>query len=776
MTESTESDFLSADSLELFRYVDMLLRRRRIIIACLLLSVLTGVLLTLMTQPVYTATVLLHIEPDPMRLLGMDDYLGAERVDDDFYETQFQLIQSRSLAQRVIERQGARFRPGELGLTEGETHTSGTLRWLTALPGRSFAALRRLLGTAPPGESALEVADPSLTENPYEREIRSLLDHLAVDPVRGTRLAEISWRSTDPVAAASMTNTIAATYIEMNLEARYETAEQASQFLTLEIERLQGEIADLEAQVQRSGAERDVASLSERLSSVQQRMADLGSQHAEAQTERALKQMSHERLLNPDAPSPPEVIANPVVSRLKAELATLQQQYAEMSSRFTDEWPAMQQLVSQMRDVERRSETEEALIVAGLIDTARQEYEDALLRERSIGDLLDQQTAEATAMSRNLAALSSTQLDLENKTNLLETLLTRRSETGVNARLQGMRISNIRVVDEATVPRSPSHPNVPLYLVVFAVLGLILGVTIAYVQDRMDNTLRSAEDIEYQIRLPSLGLVPSLDSLANGNRRGLGWGSRQPYEYGYTAGNGSYSETISINANPELVTLEHPRSAFAEAYRGLRTGVLLSRAGEPPRTILMTSSEPREGKTTSAINLAVSLAQAGKVVLLVDADMRRPRLHKVLDVDGSHGLSHLLTGSGAVEQAFRPTKVDRLWLLPSGPRPPNPAELLTSEHMENLIEGVARAFNVVIIDSPPVMATVDPLIIAPLVDSVLLVVRGGVTPSPLVERTCRKIEGVNGNLIGVVLNNVLPEGGTYYGYRPRRASAEGRSN
>jgi capsular exopolysaccharide synthesis family protein len=768
MNENTDPVRFTAESLDLLRYIDILLQRSRVIVICLLLALLTGILAILLTQPVYKATVLLHIEPDSMKVLGFDDLLNGETVDDQFYQTQFQLIQSRSLAQRVIERQGVLGQPGMLGPAEGASEESGIIRWLTSLPGRSFAALRRLAGTSPPAGQESDAASSQPVADPYEVAIRSLLGNMAVEPVRNTRLARISWSSTDPTTAASVANAITATFIEMNLEARYETAEQASQFLSLEIERLQAEIADLENRVQQAGTERDVASLSERLSSVQERMADLSGQHAEAQTERALKQMSLERLQTPDSPSPPEVISNPAVSRLKGELASLQQQYTEMSARFTDEWPAMQQLLGQMRDIEGRIESEEALIIGGLVDTARQEYEEALLRERSLRDLLDQQTAEAMDLSRDLAALGNTQLDLQNKQSLLETLLARRSETGVNARLQGMRTSNIRVVDEATVPTFPSHPNIPLYLVVSAGLGLLLGIGIALVQDRLDNTLKNAEDIEYQIRLPSLGLVPSLDSLTNGHRKGLGWGRSHAYEYSYTAGNGGYTAQISEDAHPELVSLEHPRSALAEAFRGLRTGVLLSRAGEPPKTIVMTSSEPREGKTTSAVNLAISLAQAGKVVLLVDADMRRPRLHKVLGVDGSHGLSHLLTGSSSVENSFRPTKVDRLWLLPSGPRPPNPAELLASKHMQDLIEGVSRAFNVVIFDTPPVMATVDPLIIGPLVDAVLLVVNGGVTPSPMVERTCRKIEQVNGNLIGVVLNNVLPEGSTYYGYRPVR--------
>jgi len=768
MTESTESVAFSTESLDLFRYVDILVRRRRVIIVCLLLSILTGVLAILLMQPVYTATVLLHIEPDAMKLLGFDDLLNAERIDADFYQTQFQLIQSRSLAQRVIEREGFLAQPGAGGEADSTSQASGILRWVTSLPGQTLATLRRLVGTGPPAEQDGDSTYPQLADDPFELAIRSLLNNMSVEPVRNTRLARISWSSTDPIQAASIANAITSTYIDMNLEARYETAEQASQFLTLEIERLQAEIAELEARVQQAGTERDVSSLSESLSTVQQRMGDLSTQHAEAQTERALTQMSLERLQNPDSPSPPEVMASPVVSRLKAELETLEQQHTDMSTRFTDEWPPMQQLIGQMRDVESRIEAEEALIIGGLIDTARQEYEEALLRERSLRDLLDRQTAEAMDLSKDLASLGNTQLDLDNKQNLLETLLARRSETGVNARLQGMRTSNIRVVDEATVPAFPSHPNIPMYLLVATGFGLMLGIGIALVQARMDNTLKSAEDIEYQIRLPSLGLVPSLESLTNGHRRGLGWGQARTYEYAYTSGNGGYTAAISKDAHPELVTLEHPRSALAEAYRGLRTGVLLSRAGEPPRTLAMTSSEPREGKTTSAVNLAISLAQAGKVVLLVDADMRRPRLHKVLGVSGVHGLSHLLTGSSSVESAFRPTKVDRLWLLPSGPRPPNPAELLTSEHMQNLVDSVSRAFNVVIFDTPPVMATVDPLIIAPMVDAVLLVVNGGVTPSPVVERTCRKIERVNGKLIGVVLNNVLPEGSSYYGYRPVR--------
>lgn len=759
------------EGLDLREYWDVIVRRRRVILGCAVLVALAGLIMSLLIRPVYTATATLQIEQDSPSILGFETLFSERTYYDDFFDTQVQIIRSRSLAERVIDREALMQNPQALGLrSDSAGVVVGTV---TGWIGDAVIRVRELIGTATPPIERRGASGPDREREEEEalrsRAVQALTSGISVRPVEGTHLAHLSWSGSHPVTAATVTNAIVDVYIDMSLEAKYDAAEEASQFLTEAIERLESEIAELQSEMQRFGSERDIVSLNDRQTTVQQRLADLSTQHSQAQTERMLKQMEYERLTGSDPVLPPDAIANnPRIGQLEAEYRQLEQQYSEMSVRFTDEWPEMERLRDQMEAVQDRIEAEKQRVVDSLAETARQAYESALLREENLKQALDQQKREAMNLSRDLTSLENTRLTLQTKQQTLQQLLTRQSETGVSARLQGMRTSSIRRVDEARPPASPSHPDIPLNVGVASILGLLLGLGIAFVQDRLDNTLHTPDDVEHRIRLPNLGLVPALSSVTNGNRR-LHGGYAYEYAHDYGDEDGEYTQAIDGEARPELITLEHPRSALAEAYRNLRTGVLLSRAGGHPKTIMVTSTEPQEGKTTSSLNLALSLAQAGKRVLIVDGDMRRPSLHRLLNVDSTRGLTHYLTGGATLEEAAQPVgRLQGLWLMPAGPRPPNPAELLTSDRMVGLLEEAAKKFDLVIIDTPPVMAAVDPLIIAPEVDGVLMVIKGGATPSPIVERACRKIEGVRGRFLGALLNHVVPEKVPYYRYGERR--------
>ena len=586
-------------------------------------------------------------------------------------------------------------------------------------------------------------------------------------------MLRVSWTATNPGLAQRVTNGIAQAYIDINLEAKFATAEQATQFLAAEIERLRREIAEAQAELQRYGSERDIISLDERQDTVTQALGDLSAEYTRTQTDRVQKQTLYEQLRNSDPASIPDVFTNALVQRLKSDFAGMQQRYSEMSRRFTEDWPEMQRLRAQMTELEGRISTEEQRVFDVLVSSARGSYQTALDQEAQISSLLEQRRSETMMLNRDLSTYRALQVEIDGNNDLLESLLERQSETGVTARLQGMRTSNIRVVDPAAIPLYPYKPNIKMNLMFAAVIGLFLGVGLAFFLDYMDNTLKTPEDIEARIGVPSLGLILSLESLRNARRGSAG--------YGYTYGPGDYTEPLDGEAAVEFVTLEHPRSAMAEAYRGLRTAVLLSSPGSPPKTVLVTSAVQGEGKTTSALNLAISLAQVGKKVLMVDADLRRPRVHRCLDIDADRGLVHFLTGSRTqLKEVVQKTKVKNLWAIPCGPTPPNPAELLASERTSSLFETLDKAFDAVIIDTAPVLAVVDPLVLAPWVDGVILVARGGMTPYPVVERARKKIEDVHGRVLGVLLNNVeLDETGYYgyyksYGYRARKVGAQER--
>lgn len=758
MGPSTDNSF-DPGELHLRAYWDVVVARRRVVLACTLGLALFLLVLGLLTRPVYQASTTLQIEPDAPKILSFDNLLQADTTTDAFYQTQYRLIESRSVAQRVIETQGLLDGDG----SDGPGFVSKSIGFIASVPSRMLMLVRSVIGTAPP-EIDTEALVVEYIDERYTRAINDFLSRLQVQPIRNTRLVAISWKDHDPVLASRITNAIAETYIDINLEAKFETTEQAGQFLSSEIERLRSEIDTSEAELQRYGNERDIISLDERQDTVTQALADLSAEYTRAQTDRVQKQTYFEQLQNADPSSIPEVFSNALVQRLKADYAGLQQQYSEMSRRFTDDWPDMQRLRGQMEELEGRIAEQEQSIAAGLVRSARANYDSAVEQENRISGLLEDQRAEAMTLNRNLATYRALQLEIDSNNALLESLLERQSETGVSARLQGMRTSNIRVVDPATVPLAPSAPRLRLNFILGLLGGLALGIGAAFAQEYLDNTLKSPEEVEARVGLPNLGLVPALGSLN---------GSRNAYAYGY--GDEGYTELLSAKTTPELVAHEHPRSALAESYRNLRTSVLLSSAGSPPQVIVVTSSIPGEGKTTSAINLATSLAQVGKKVLLIDADLRKPRLHSVLGLSPTAGLVHYLTGSAqSLKEVVQKTPVENLWALPSGPRPPNPAELLSSQRTQGMFESLRSAFDVIVVDTPPILAVVDPLVLIPWADGVVLVVHSGQTPYPVVQRASRKVADIQGRILGTMLNQVNFEKMGYYSYGTRKPRTVGR--
>jgi capsular exopolysaccharide synthesis family protein len=446
------------------------------------------------------------------------------------------------------------------------------------------------------------------------------------------------------------------------------------------------------------------------------------------------------------------------MQELTARLAELERQKAALAPTFTGDYPKMKEVQSQIDQTENRLEAERKRAVQGIVD----DYLAATRRENMVRTAFEQQQNQANLVAGRAVQYNILKREVDTNKQLYEGLLQRLKEAGVSA---GMNASNIRVVDTAVPPTRPVRPRPILNLSLALLFGLCFGVGTAFLQEHLDNTLKNSGDVERFLRVPALALIPSRESLGHGNVGGYGLAEKL---VSHKNGNGKLIP-VEKRLGKAWVRIDGngaQHSALSEAFRGLRTSVLLSTAGRPPRSLTFVSAEPGEGKTTVASNLSISLAQLGKRVLLIDGDMRRPCVHKLFNIeDRSGGLVTFLTGENKWLHLVRPTGVASLDCMICGPVPPNPSELLSSDRMQQLILAAMAEYQFVLIDAPPLLNVPDGRILATMVEGTILVVRGGCTPQELAQQAQLHVRDVGARLIGVVLNDVdLRHNGYYQGY------------
>jgi succinoglycan biosynthesis transport protein ExoP len=401
---------------------------------------------------------------------------------------------------------------------------------------------------------------------------------------------------------------------------------------------------------------------------------------------------------------------------------------------YKPDYPEMKRLKNQMETLQKRLNAEINKIIAGI----KTEYEASLRKESLLRAAFDEQKTKAMEMKQKAIQYNILKRESDTNKELYKGLLQRMKEAGVSA---GITASNIQVVDQAELPTKPYRPNKKLNLLLAAVVGLFLGVGLAFFFEYLDNTVKTPAEVEEWVRLPSFGMVPEI---SQEKRRLLESG--KPY-------------TV------ELITYGHPKSMLSEAYRNIRTSILLSFSERPPKTIIISSPNPAEGKTTTAINTAIALSQTGARVLLIDADMRKPRIHTVFARENGTGLSHFLSGNASLESIIKDSQVPNLHYIPAGPVPPNPSELLGSSLFKRMIQSLGEQFDHMLIDSPPVLGFADSTILSTLVDGVILVVIGGKTSRETLQRAKDLLLQVDARILGVVINRVdirRSDYGSYY--------------
>ena len=727
-----------AQEINLRDYWERLLRRKGTVISVALGVFILGAFWTFIQKPIYTAKSTLLIEKEP-NILSFEQVLQIESLRDDFYQTQYKLLSGRGLADAVVER---------LKLYENP----------------------EFVGSPDKRKKPVDPTDHVFREGLVD----GFLGRLSIKPVRLTRLVEVSFSARDPKLASDCVNELAAAFIDLNINMKYAATEQATTFLSGQIKGLQTEIEQKERQLQGFEAEANIVALSDNETTVIDRLSQLNKALTEAQIERSQKQATWNGLKDVSPDYVPEAINNPLIQRLREDYVRLKREFQKMEERFQPDYPELQRTKVEMDSARKSLEDETQNLVKG----AYSEFQTALNRERSLEAEFNGQKSEAFKMNSSAVLYNGLKVEIQNKKTLLDSLLRRESETGVEARLKGLRTSNVRVVDRARIPVHPSSPNKRRNLILALLLGLGGGVGLAFLFDFLDNSVKTSEDVERYAALPTLGVVPKFS--LEGANKGYYYGRRlksgqEPAQL--EAAKSGAGEAAGESAAPfvaevekaerpgsiELVPHFFPNSRLAESYRSIRTALLLSSADNPVKTIAVTSAMPGEGKTVSVANLAVTLAQSGKTVLIVDADLRRPRQHRIFRIKNTFGLTTYLTDSVPIKDVVKSTEIPNLFVVNAGPVPPNPAELLGSDKMARFIRMMGEESDFVLFDLPPMLEISDALVLGAKVDGMVLVVWGDKTSREALKKAREKLDLLKVRTIGVIINNVnVPRHGAYY--------------
>ena len=695
------------DEIDLLAYWRILVKRRWLILGVVAAAAALSLVLTLMTTPLYRATVVMQIDNEQQEIMQLGGFAGSfSRWDPEFLETQYQLLRSRALAERVVD---------DLDLDATALARLDRPGWFDRLEG--------LVRPAPEAQPAVSDPDPEATRRAAIGVVRG---GLSVEPVMETRLVRISYDSPVPAFSVQVANALAESFIASGLERRFGANSYAKQYLEDQLKTTKSRLEQSERQLVDFARKENLVSPGEGGQSLAgQNLAELNSALATAQEQRIRAEARWNQARSASgAALPADMLGNSIVRTLQQQRAELQGSYQQKLQVFKPDYPQMLQLKRQMDDLDKQIGSELANIRASV----KAEYDAAAAQETLLRGQLD--TLRATALDVDSRSIDYNIIKREVDTNrqLYDSLLQRYKEIGVAG---DMRANNVSIVDRAQAG-SRFKPVLPFNLAIGLLLGALLGVVVAFVLEFLDDTLKTPDDVEQRLKLAVLGIIPRLAKLS-----------------------------------PEDAAKDL-RSAFSESYRSVRTALQFSTNDGVPRVLLVTSAGPGEGKSTTALALARNFAQMGRRVLLIEADLRNPSLRKVMAVSSDVGLSNLLAGSHTVHDAVLDTRQDGLKVIVAGPLPPNPAELLSGSRLVSLLTIAAEHYDQVIIDGPPVMGIADAPILANIADGTMLVVHSGKTRINTAQAAIKRLLAARARLVGCLLTQydarVAGHGYNYEGY------------
>lgn len=728
--------FAGEGEINVSEYLALLRRQWRLIAVIGLIGAAVGAILYATTPRVYQARARIQIERRSFSPLNSQGTNWLEAWwNPEYYPTQFEILKSRGLAEEVLRNlrlwEDPDFNPHAGSIVASDE---------PVIPAQDEAALGGMASRLQSG--------------------------LTIRPRTGTQLVDILYSSQHPELAMRVANGFAETFQQRGKADRQRAASRASTFLSEQIEEIKTEIADKERQLQTFSRERDIVTIDKDSNTTLKRLEAVNQDYITARSDRIQKEVRYNELVASSDDVLADTLSDTGVRSLGNELRRAEEEYAAKLRVYKPEFPDMVELRGTIDDLRARLRE----LVGQAREQARVEYQTALRSEQRLNEELRQMKNETLALNSASAEYNNLKVEIATRRQLLDELLRRQSETSVAVR--GSQEPNVHIIEKALLPGRPSEPNLKRQLLFGGGIGLLVGIGLVFLLDFMDRSIKTPEELERRLGLPVLAVIPDIST-----GKSYGYLGR----YGYGSGHGQNRKKRSPGAvarrddvTVDLVPQHKPRLAISESYRSLRTALLLSSA-DTLQVITVTSATSGEGKTVTAANLATVLAQLGRRVLLIDADLRKPRVHKVFKISNRVGVVNYLVGRAEAEEIFFRNGVPNLAVSPAGPSPPNPSELLSSPRMQQLLERAREIFDYVIVDTPPTLAVTDSTIMGSASDGVVLTVRAGAIPREDAKVSAERLRLAGVKVLGTVLNCYRPLVGRFskdYHYYYYQAYAE----
>jgi exopolysaccharide transport family protein len=718
------------EEIDIREYLRVIIKRKWMIFAVFAITVFTVTLHAFTAIPIYKTSTRLIIDKENPNVVSIQEVMAVDASGTDYYQTQYKIIESRAVARSVIQRLDLKNSP-EFFPEPGEGMIS---QLITSIKDRLLAWKVSVL-------SLLEKDNDTSADEAADNDgqlISNFLDRMEVAPIRNSRLVDIAFEAKDPVLAARIANTIADTYIDQNLETRLNAVKDAIGWLNERIEEERLKVDEAERKLlqykEKHNIITDFTSDVEKVTA--EKLSQLNNQVVDAETRRVEAETRYRQALalsrKPDMlDSIPEVLNNELIKQVKSMEIDLYKKMSELSKKYGQRHPQIVAVQSELETLHKRKAHE----VNRVIKSLKNEFLVASAKEKSLKEALDRQKKETLSLNQKAIQYSVLSREAESAKHMYSLLINRFKETSMT---EDMKTGNIRIIDHAEVPKFAFKPKKKRNILLAMIVGLMMGTGLAFLLEYLDNTVNTPDDIQRYFNIPYLGPVPAIPYAKEDNESGKAW---------------------------EMVTVHQPKSTPSESYRGIRTNILFSSAESQPGVVLFSSAIPQEGKSLTSLNVAITMAQAGSKVVLLDCDLRRPRLHKVFGLSRDAGMTNLLVGNMEADKVFQRTDVPNLYVIPSGPIPPNPSEILGSKRMKELVAILKKKFDRVIIDSAPISAVTDASILSRIADGIVLVIRAHRTPREVVKNTLMQLENVDARIFGCILNDVNLKKKNYYYYQ-----------